>query len=542
MLNGCTEWPEELIQRYREKGYWQDITLNEMLTQSTLVNGDKEAIIYKDQRITYNVLLKLVDRLAYRLLESGLEDRDRVVFQLPNSPELIITFFALIRIGVIPVLALPAHRQTEIAHFIDSSNSVASFIPDIHRKFDYREMMEEMGPQHPCLKQVFVTGETRKDQISLDDLLSAELDESIIKKKLDGIRPDPMDVALMLLSGGTTALPKLIPRTHNDYVYNAKRGGELSGFGGRLSNLMLVLPMSHNYNLIAPGFLGALAHGGKVIIATDHKTESIFSLVQNEKVEFIPAAGPLIVNWLNSDASLKYDISSIKVIANGGARLTPDHRIKLEEQFACIFQEVFGTGEGLINYSMLDDPDEVRFYSSGRPICPDDEIKIVDEKGNEVPNGELGELIVRGPYTIRGYYNAPEKNSTAFTSDGFYRMGDLVRLENDYLYCEGRISDLINRGGEKISCDQVEGLILTNPKVKSVSLIAIPDPVFGEKGCAFVILQPHETMELEELSDHLIRCKIAKFKLPERLVIVDKFPISPAGKILKRELRALVVE
>ena len=160
---------------------------------------------------------------------------------------------------------------------------------------------------------------------------------------------------------------------------------------------------------------------------------------------------------------------------NGGAKLAPELRRRVELRFGCTFQESFGTGEGLLNMTRLDDPAEIRFTSSGRPISPADEIRIVDEHGNDVPDGEVGELICRGPYTIRGYYNAPEKDRAAFTGDGFYRMGDMVRRIDGNLYVEGRLKDIINRGGEKISCEEVENYILGHPKIKNVCVVAMPD-------------------------------------------------------------------
>jgi len=157
-----------------------------------------------------------------------------------------------------------------------------------------------------------------------------------------------------------------------------------------------------------------------------------------------------------------------------------------------------------------------------------------------VEDGEPGELVTRGPYTIRGYYNAPEKNAEAFLSGGWYRMGDVVRKRGRYVYTEGRRNDMINRGGEKISCEEVENLIYTHPKVKVVTLVAMPDPLFGEKACAFVVPKPGETIVFEELIAFLRQQNIASFKLPERLEVVSELPLSPVGKIMKRELRDMI--
>ncbi len=174
-------------------------------------------------------------------------------------------------------------------------------------------------------------------------------------------------------------------------------------------------------------------------------------------------------------------------------------------------------------------------------MSPGDEVKVVDDEGRELPDGRPGELLVRGPYTIRGYYKSPEKNAEAFTADGFYRTGDVVRRREGLVYCEGRKKDQINRGGEKISCDEIEDILIQHPRIKDVSLVAMPDEIYGERACAFVILNAGATLGLEEVTAFLLQRQIAKFKLPERLEVVDAFPLSPAGKILKRALRDRLV-
>ena len=533
MLENCVDWPEELADKYRSKGYWQDITLYQHFCQLAERFGDLEAIVYQEQRLTFNQLLSQIDNVAAALFKCGLAAGERVVFQLPNCPEFVVTFYALLKIGVIPIMALPPHRETEITHFVNHAEAVAYFFPAKIREFDYRDMAENVRAECPSLKHLFVLGEAWEGQQSFSDFLNGAAPSS-------SIEPVPAaEVAIMLLSGGTTALPKLIPRTHNDYLFNYLQSGITGGLSDGVT-LMAVLPMAHNYTLSSPGFLGTLAYGGRVVIAPAHDPETIFSLVEQEKVNVIPAAIPLIVNWLNSDIPELFDLSSLNIITNGGAKLQPELRQQLEQKFACTFQEIYGTAEGLLNFTPLDGPDDIRHNSSGKPLSVDDEIKIIDDDGNELAEGELGELVVRGPYTIHGYYNAPENNASGFTAGGFYKMGDLVRLIDGYLYCEGRSKDLINRGGEKISCDEVEKHMLANPKIKSASLVAMPDPVFGEKACAFVILQPGHSMDLEDLKTYLLAQKIAKFKLPERLEITDSFPISPAGKILKKELRQII--
>ena len=535
MLTGCVPWPEDYARRYRAAGYWEDISIPEMLDAAIARWGEREALVYGAQRVTYRQMGERIERLALRFAAAGLAPLDRVVLQLHNVPEFVYAYFALLRVGAIPVMALRAHRHSEIRHFLGSSGAVGYVIPDVLRDFDYRGMAEEMRATQPALRHVFVAGEPLAGQISL----SAPLEAPAPRRSAGmprAFRPDPNEVALMLLSGGTTSLSKLIPRTHNDYVLNCRLCARAAGFGED-TVLMLILPLGHNYNLASPGLMGAFANGGKVVLAPSGDPEKVFPLVERERVTVIAAAVPLIANWLGSPVPDRHDLSSLRVIQNGGARLAPELRARLRQRLHCTPQEIYGTAEGLINMVPLDADDEAILHSSGTPVCSDDEIRVVDDGGNEVPDGSPGELIVRGPYTIRGYYNAPGKNREAFSAEGFYRMGDIVRKRGRTVYTEGRRKDIINRGGEKISCDEVENYILAHPKVKAATLVAMPDDIFGEKACAFVVTRPGESLGLAELVAFLRARQIASFKLPERLEVVPELPLSPVGKILKRELR-----
>ena len=352
-------------------------------------------------------------------------------------------------------------------------------------------------------------------------------------------RPDPADVSTMLLSGGTTSLSKLIPRTHNDYVYNARICSEVAGFSAE-TVFLAILPLGHNYNLACPGMLGVFHAGGTLVISRGTDPAEVFTTIERERVTTVAAVVPLITTWVTGNLASQYDVSSLRVVQNGGARLAPELRARLRGEFECMPQEIYGTAEGLINMTRLTDADDLLLESSGAPVSDWDEIAVLDDRDCVVPDGEPGELVTRGPYTIRGYYNAPDINAQSFTGDGFYRMGDIVRKRGRYVYTEGRRKDLINRGGEKISCDEIENLIFRLPLVKEVSLVAMSDPVFGEKACACVVLQPGARLSFEDLIAHLRAQQIASFKLPERLEVMDSFPISPAGKILKRELREIV--
>ncbi|MEZ5649860.1 MAG: AMP-binding protein [Burkholderiaceae bacterium] len=533
-LPGFVPWPEDLAARYRRDGLWEGLTIDQMVARTASRDPDRIALIDGALRVTYGGLVAGVERLAARLHALGIGARDRVVMQLPNGDAFVFTYLALTRIGAIPVMALRAHRHNEVRHFIGASQASAYLIPDVIRDFDYREMAAEMQGEFGHLRHVLVDGHPGAGQTALGPLL-----EEAGEVPPAPPRPDPSEVATMLLSGGTTSVSKLIPRIHDDYVLNARLCAAAGGFGPD-TVFMAILPLGHNYNLASPGILGTFYTGGTVVLAPAADADSVFALVEREHVSVIAAAVPLIANWLNSDVEQRFDLGSLRVIQNGGARLPPELRARLRQRFGCTPQEIYGTAEGLINMVPLDAPDSLLLESSGCPVSPLDEIVVLDDDGRPVADGEPGELVTRGPYMMRGYFDAPEKNAEAFTADGFYRMGDIVRKQGRYVYTEGRRKDIINRGGEKISCDEVENLIFAHPKVKAVTLVAMPDPIFGEKACACVIPKPGQSLDFDELIGFLRAQRIASFKLPERLEIMAEFPVSPVGKILKRELRERV--
>jgi len=531
-MEGFVGWPEDVAAQYRARGLWESVTIGEMFARGARRSPDKLALVHGDERLTYAALLARCQDRAAGFAAVGLRPGERVLMQLPNTVEFVVSYLALTMIGVIPVMALRAHRHAEVRHFLRASGATAYLIPDVVGGFDFRVMASQMQAEFPALKHVLVAGEPAAGQLAMGNLPDAPPPVA---------RPKPADVATMLLSGGTTSLSKLIPRTHDDYVLNARACGAASGFSDR-TVFMAILPLGHNYNLASPGMLGAFYFGGTVVLASAAKVEEVFSLVQRERVTVIAAVVPLITTWLNSGALSDYDLSSLEVVQNGGARLAPELRRRLRQQLGCTPQEIYGTAEGLINMTRLDDPDELLLESSGAPVCDEDEIMVIDNAGSEVADGEAGELVTRGPYTIRGYYNAPEQNAEAFLPGGWYRMGDVVRKRGRYVYTEGRRKDMINRGGEKISCEEVENLILGHPKVKSAVLVGMPDPVFGEKACACVVTLPGETLAFSELVAFLRERQIASFKLPERLELFRELPVSPVGKILKRQLRETIAE
>jgi len=525
MLPGVVPFPPEYARRCREQGYWRDKSLADEFAVAFRLFKERIFLVDQERRYTYGEIDRLSDNLALNLLELGLKPLDRVVPALPNCAEFVLLYFALQKIGCIPIAALVTHRYAELNQFVQLSGATTCAYPERQGDFEFEPMIRRVQAGNPALKFC----------LSLSQL--KELIEKPGKGNLTAIRIDPTDPCIFQLSGGTTGIPKLIPRTHNDYAYNSKTAAPVCGVT-QDSVLLLALPIAHNLPLACPGIQGYFFQGGKVVLSPTTRPEQMLALVEKHKVTHIKVVPALLIRLINDPAIGRFDLSSVKLIQSGGQRMQPEVRLRTHQLIpSCFVQENFGMSEGMLFFVRLDDPQEVKLETCGRPICPDDEVRLVDDDGRDVAPGEVGELICRGPYTLRGYYGVPEYNAKQFTRDGFYCSGDLMRMHPSGNYVvEGRKKDLINRGGEKISAEEIENLILSHPAVQNVACVPVPDPGLGEKMCACVILKPGSSLSLDQLTDFLKTKEIAKFKLPEHIAVLDDFPVSTFGKVSKKAL------
>jgi len=539
MLEGVVPFPPEFAARYRARGYWRDQSLAQEFAPIFAKFADRTALIDGERRYTYRQIDEITDNLALNLLELGFKPLDRVVPTLPNVAEFVLLYFALQKIGCIPIAALVTHRYNEVSQFVQLSQAVACVYPERTSDFEFGPMIRRVAAENPALRFPIVLGKPGPGEISLTDLI--ERPAKLPKSALAAIRIAPTDPCIFQLSGGTTGVPKLIPRTHNDYAYNSKLAAQVCDVRGD-GVLLLALPIAHNLPLACPGIQGFFFNGGKVVLSRSTRPEEMFPLVEKHGVTHIKVVPALLIRLINSPAVTQYDTSSIRCIQSGGQRMQPEVRIRTKELIPTVFvQENFGMSEGMLFFVRADDPEEVRLECVGKPISPDDEVRLLDDDDNEVKFGEVGELCARGPYTLRGYYGAPEHNQRAFTSDGFYRSGDLMRQHPSGNYMvEGRKKDLINRGGEKISCEEIENLILQHPAVMNVACVAMPDDMLGERMCACIIPRPGKDLSLSELVGFLATKEIARFKLPERLELMADFPLSTFGKVSKKTLVEMV--
>lgn len=539
MLEGFVPFPPEFAARYREQGYWRDQSLAQEFAGVFQRFATRTALIDGERRWSYAELDAASDNLALNLLDLGLRPLDRVVPTLPNVAEFVILYFALQKIGCIPIAALVTHRFAEISQFTRLAQARCAVYPASVREggaeFRFAPVIERVQAENACLQLRLVLGEAGPGEHGLAELIARPARRP--RSALAEIRIDPADPCIFQLSGGTTGIPKLIPRTGNDYAYNSKVAAEVAGVT-QDSVLLLVLPIAHNLPLACPGIQGFLFQGATVVLHASTRPEPMFQLIQRHGVTHLKVVPALLIRLINDPAIGDYDLGSVQQIQSGGQRMQPEVRIRTRQLFCNAFvQENFGMSEGLLMFVRQGDPEEVLLQTCGRPVCADDEVRLIDDEGAEVPDGEVGELACRGPYTLRGYFGVPEYNARQFTPDGFYRSGDLMRRHPSGNYIvEGRKKDLINRGGEKISAEEVENLILQHPAVQNVACVPMPDPMLGERMCAFVIARAGQRLTLPELTGFLQAREIARFKLPERLELLPDFPVSTFGKVSKKAL------
>ena len=528
-------WPDELAAHYRARGYWLDQPLTRILDAQVLRRPEAAAILCGERVFTYGDVDRLSSNLAARLAARGLGAGDTALVQLPNVAEFYVVFFALLKAGIAPLNALFSHRRLEMTAYAEQIRPKLLIGARQNPLFADDLCVVMLKAASPGLETVlFLGGEDAPT--SLEAWTGEPAGEDL------SFRPTAADeVAFFQLSGGSTGTPKLIPRTHNDYDYSVRASAEICGLG-ETTRFLCALPAPHNFPMSSPGALGVFHAGGSVVMAPNPDPAICFDLIERYGVDMAALVPSAVTLWLQAAKADAGKLKSLKLVQVGGANFSESHARQVPDAFGCRLQQVFGMAEGLVNYTRLDDADERVFTTQGRPISEDDEIKILSEDGSPVPDGSPGRLATRGPYTVRGYFEAPEHNATVFDADGFYCSGDLViRDAAGYLKVVGRVKDQINRGGEKIATEEIENLIQRHPGVRLAALVAIDDPLLGEKSCAFVVASDPELKPLT-LRRHLAALGVADYKLPDRFRFVDALPLTPIGKTDKKALRAALAE
>jgi 2,3-dihydroxybenzoate-AMP ligase/mycobactin salicyl-AMP ligase len=550
MLEGANPYPKEFVDHYYEKKWWLGIPLGEMLERSCDLYPYKEALVAGQVRLTYGQLREWVDRTAIAFLDLGIKKLDRVLLQIPNWAEFVYAYYGLHKIGAIPVMCIPRFSQREVEHFCKMTEAKAWIVPLKFETIDYKPMIEAVRSRSSFLKHILVIDSSELNGESLpvpegtlrfSSILSKVDLNKYPKDYLQSFKPDPEEICHLMPTGGTTGLPKLVPRTHNDWFCNIDFRAKAWQRSPHDITL-IATPITHNMAIevsLSPAFLT----GGKVVMISSTRPREILEVIEKEKVTMTILAVAQVQQIVDFPELDQYDVSSLRVIATGGSSMPPEVIRKVYDKLKCKFYNVYGSSEGPCTQTRFEDPEEVIFHTVGWPICPYDEFKVIDSNDHPLPPEKEGELVVRGPCIFRGYYKSEAENREAFTLDGFYRTGDITKFDQQgHLIITGRRKDIIIRGGESISAKEVEELIGGHSKVEQVAAVGMPDPVLGERVCAFIKPKKNEMISFEEIISYLKGKKTSVFYLPERIEVIEEMPLTNVGKVDKIRLREEIKE
>lgn len=549
-LAGYVPFDEERQEAYIEAGYWPELTFHEVVDDHAEETTDRTALVGPQRELTYAELAKNTRQIAaYLSGELGLEPNERVVFQLPNCTEFLEAFLACSRIGVIPVMVLPRHREAEANHVVKLTDARA-YIVDHDRypnQFDFVDLADDVRNTHDQLDHLIATTadetSTVEGCVSFDSMRDEEW-TAAYGDDVANINVNPSKPGVMLLSGGTTGLPKAIPRTHNDYLFQWEQMAAAAGVSTDWVAFPSV-PIGHNASLNC--IVGAaLWQGATVAVEPVLKPDRLMEFIERVGGSYTLPMPTQILDILDHPEVDEYNLSSLEVLVSGGQKVPPAVVERSVERWGVGFCNIFGMAEGPLICSRPEDDLEIQAHTVGRPIAPEaDEVRIVDtDREEEIDNGEAGELAVRGPGFFTGYFRNEEENDENFSEDGWFFTEDvLARRPDGNLEVYGRIKDTIIRGGENIYAPGVEDELIEHPKIANAAVVGVPDDRLGERPAAVVELADGaDNISLGEISSFLDDRGMAVFKRPERLAILPSLPRTEVGKIEKKALEDRIVE
>ncbi|AZC18224.1 AMP-binding protein [Pseudomonas sp. CMR5c] len=537
-IPGVVYPPQGELERYLREGVLGFQTLVDGFAAIVRQYPDNVALLGPGLRITYRELDQRSTRLAGAFLQQGLQPLDPVVFQLRDSEQLVIAFLACLKAGLIPICTLAAHREREIGYLANLAEARLHIVQGDDAKFDSIGFARKMREATPSLQLIIQVRGPAQDGVLHQDALVDGIDLASAEALLQGVRLDPFQVAVYQLSGGTTGVPKIIPRFHNEYLYNMRAVAQWLDYRAD-DVLFMPQPMVHNLNM-GCCFGPFLMTGGTITVTPDLQPETLIALIASTRPTWLMLGGPIIARLESAIQDGRVDLGNARgvLVANSAA--------KLQKLLGVRTHNVFGITEGVIMFGHREDGAEAHDTTNGRPVSAFDDIRIlVPGTEQDAQPGEIGEPAFKGPYTIHGYFRAEERNRETFTRDGYYRSGDLMYTKvldgkTYFVFC-GRLKDLVSRGGEKINCEEVELAVAGHPAVAAVAAVGYPCPVFDERLCAALVLRDgFAAPTVAELGAFLEDYGLAKFKWPERIEVLEAFPLTASGKLSKEKLREQV--
>lgn len=538
-MPGVVYAPPAELRRYVDAGALTQETMAQAFSASFDRHAGRVALTGSDGDLSYAALQEQTDRLAGAFIRLGLRPLDRVIFQIGNCNEVVVGFIACLKAGLIPVCTLAAHREQEIGYLGQHAEARMIFVQGDDPKFDdvaFATRMQEVVPSLQWVVQA--RGQRRGDAGHLRELI----DSTTVAQARDliaGVPQDPFQVAVFQLSGGTTGVPKIIPRFHNEYIYNMRAVAAWNGYRSD-DCLFMPLPMMHNLNM-GCCFGPFLLTGGTVAVATSLAPEALGDIFKRCEPTWTVMAGPVVERLKPAVQSGALPLRRLRGV------ISANNAPALRQLLGAPVFHIFGMTEGVIMLTRPSDPQEVRDSMVGAPVSALDQVKLfrIGTEEEITEEGVEGECAFGGPYTIHGYYAAPERDAQAFTSHGYYRSGDLMLFRDiggrRYYQFRGRTKDVVDRAGEKVNCEEVELLVNRHPAITATAVVGMPDKVYGERICAFVTLREGATAPTTtELGAYLEKAGLAKFKWPERIEVLPEFPLTNAAKLNKPALKELI--
>jgi 2,3-dihydroxybenzoate-AMP ligase/mycobactin salicyl-AMP ligase len=529
-------------EKYNKYRWWLGLTWGDIFNKATDLYPQKEALVDDTSRHTYGELREKVDRLAASLIGLGIRQGDFVMIQLPNWNEFIFSYFALQKIGAIVILLISRHGKAEVSYLCELTKPKAWILPERYGKIEYNPLITNIRKENGQLEHVIlVRSEKRRGFQNLEELIDkGKLNKSTLRL-IDERRPDPMAVATITPTGGTTGLPKAVPRTHNDFISNVEYHSKAWEITSE-DTILTVAPVSHGQGMLC-GVGASFLNYAKYVLIDSTQPENICAVLEREKVTALPTVPAVIQRIVNLENLDQYDLSSLKKVYSGGAPSSPDLVKSVYDKLKCKFVNAYGSAEGSCAMTRLDDDFETVCTTVGKKDCPYNEFKVINQYGEEMPPGAEGELITKGPTIFTGYFKSTEENKKIFTKAGFFKTGDLARIdETGTITITGRIKETILRGGETISAVGIERLITAHSDVLDAAVVGMPDKDLGERVCAYIVTKSGVKLTFDELIAFLKGSGASVMQLPERIEFIDSMPLTKIGKADKKILKEDIIK
>ncbi|MCC6533363.1 MAG: AMP-binding protein [Burkholderiales bacterium] len=530
----------ELIERYTRCGAWGNRIWPDYIDETARGAPDRTAVIDSRGSMTYAELSRLIDRLALHLVEHGIRKEDRFGIQLPNWREFLLMRFALAKIGAIAVPLPIDWRQKEVQHVLAATEAAGVLVPRVHHDRDYVREIRELESACPSIRMIVVA---RADDAlglaceRLDAWLGDPIEQRTDRSVLERLRPDANDIDLVVTTSGSTAAPKMIVRTANCFMATARQFADHRGHLSGADVVAAIAPIARGMGYYV-GVAGAILGGSSMALLERFTPQHALSWLESTRATVAVAVPTQIVKMLEAPDLDRYDLGNLRILVNGGAAIAPSVAEEAERRLGCVLLTAYGSVEGATpTCTAPDDPPLKRYRSVGRTM-PGMELRIVDSAGEPLPVGSAGEVVYRGPGMSLGFWRNAQGYAAMLGRDGWFPSGDLGVLDGEgYLTIVGRIKEIIIRGGINISPTEVEGLLQEHPEVAAVAVVKMPDPVLGERCCAFVVPVAGKTVSVASLARFLEQKGVAKYKFPERAELRSRLPTTPDGsKIMRKAL------